>query len=98
MKVTAGDGGASTLEAWLRRACPSILTPFTGTLSCSLGARVRARRRDVNVHSKSVRGVRAMDIFTTLVQTGNKLGICAYAYTRMWKLLNGKLPNYLEKF
>ena len=47
-----------------------------------LGARVSARRRDVSLHSRSVRGVRAMDIFTTLVQTAKKLGISAYAYIR----------------
>jgi hypothetical protein len=45
-----------------------------------LGARVSARRRDVSLHSKSERGARAMDIFTTLTQTCNKLGISAYAY------------------
>jgi len=47
-----------------------------------LGARVSARRRDVSLHSRSVRGARAMDIFTTLVQTCKKLGISAYAYLR----------------
>ena len=45
-----------------------------------LGARVSARRRDVSLHSKSERGARAMDIFTTLVQTCKKLHISAYAY------------------
>jgi hypothetical protein len=45
-----------------------------------LGARVSARRRDVSLHSKSVRGARAMDIFTTLIQTCKKLRISAYAY------------------
>jgi len=45
-----------------------------------LGARVSARRRDVSLHSKSERGARAMDIFTTLIQTCKKLGISAYAY------------------
>ena len=45
-----------------------------------LAARVSARRRDVSLHSKSVRGARAMDIFTTLIQTCKKLGINAYAY------------------
>jgi len=45
-----------------------------------LGARVSARRRDVSLHSRSIRGVRAMDIFTTLIQTCKKLGISAYAY------------------
>ena len=56
-----------------------------------LGARVSARRRDVSLHSRSVRGVRAMDIFTTLVQTAKKLGISAYAYFR--DRLCGKLSS-----
>ena len=47
-----------------------------------LGARVSARRRDVSLHSHSVRGARAMDIFTTLVQTCKKLSLSAYAYFR----------------
>ena len=47
-----------------------------------LGARVSARRRDVSLHSRSVRGVHAMDIFTTLVQTSKKLGVSAFAYLR----------------
>ncbi len=47
-----------------------------------LGARVSARRRDVSLHSKSVRGARAMDIFTTLVQTCKKLRVSAYDYLR----------------
>ena len=50
--------------------------------AAELGARVSARRRDVSLHSRSVRGARAMDIFTTLVQTCEKLGISAYAYLR----------------
>jgi hypothetical protein len=47
-----------------------------------LRARVSARRRDVSLHSRSVRGARAMDIFTTLVQTSKMYGISAYAYFR----------------
>ena len=47
-----------------------------------LGARVSVRRRDVGLHSRSIRGARTMDIFTTLVQTCKKLGISAYAYLR----------------
>jgi hypothetical protein len=47
-----------------------------------LQARVSARRRDVSLHSRSVRGARAMDIFTTLVQTSKMHGISAYAYFR----------------
>jgi hypothetical protein len=47
-----------------------------------LQARVSARRRDVSLHSRSVRGARSMDIFTTIVQTSKKLGVCAYEYLR----------------
>jgi len=47
-----------------------------------LQARVSARRRDVSLHSRSVRGARSMDIFTTLVQTSKILGVSAYAYLR----------------
>ena len=47
-----------------------------------LGARVSARRRDVSLHSRSVRGARTMDIFATLVQTSKKLGVSAYEYLR----------------
>ena len=47
-----------------------------------LGARVSARRRDVSLHSRSHRGARAMDIFTTIVQTSHKLGLSAYEYLR----------------
>ena len=47
-----------------------------------LQARVSARRRDVSLHSRSVRGARSMDIFTTLVQTSKLLGVSAYSYLR----------------
>jgi hypothetical protein len=47
-----------------------------------LAARVSARRRDVSLHSRSARGVRAMDIFTTRVQTSKQLGCSASAYLR----------------
>ena len=45
-----------------------------------LGARVSARRRDVSLHTKSKAGTRAMDTFTTIVQTAKKLGVNAYEY------------------
>jgi len=41
-----------------------------------------ARRRDVSLHSRSVRGAQTMDLFTTLVQTSKKLGVNAYDYLR----------------
>jgi len=47
-----------------------------------LQARVSARRRDVSLHSRSARGARSMDIFTTIVQTSKILGVSAYAYLR----------------
>jgi len=47
-----------------------------------LQARVSARRRDVSLHSRSVRGARSMDIFTTLIQTSKLLGVSAYEYMR----------------
>ncbi len=45
-------------------------------------ARVSARRRDVSLHSKSIRRARSMDIFTSIVQTCKKLGVSAYEYLR----------------
>ena len=61
-----------------------------------LGARVSARRRDVSLHSRSVRGARAMDIFTTIAQTAKKLGRSAQAYLR--DRLSGahELPSLAE--
>ena len=53
--------------------------------AAELRARVSARRRDVRLHSRSLAGVRAMDIFTTLVQTSKKLGISAYLRDRLRK-------------
>ena len=63
----------------------TVLTDPTVPLhnnASELGARVSARRRDVSLHSRSRRGVRAMDIFTTIVQTCKKLGVSAYRYFR----------------
>jgi hypothetical protein len=61
-----------------------------------LGARVSARRRDVSLHSCSERGVRAMDIFTTLVQTSKKLGISAFEYFRDRLSQAFELPSLAE--
>jgi hypothetical protein len=47
-----------------------------------LGARVCARRRDVSLHSRSAQGARAMDIFSTIVQTCKKLKQSGYEYFR----------------
>ena len=61
-----------------------------------LGARVSARRRDVSLHSRSVRGARAMDIFTTLVQTCKKLGVSAYEYLRDRLSRRFKMPSLAQ--
>ena len=45
-----------------------------------LGARVSARRRDVSLQTKNERGTRAMDTYTTIVETARKLGVSAYEY------------------
>ena len=61
-----------------------------------LGARVSARRRDVSLHSRSEHGARAMDVFTTLVQTSKKLGVSAYAYLRDRLSLRFKMPSLAQ--
>jgi len=61
-----------------------------------LQARVSARRRDVSLHSRSVRGARSMDIFTTIVQTSKKLGISAYAYFRDRLSRRFELPSLAQ--
>lgn len=61
-----------------------------------LGARVSARRRDVSLHSRSKRGAREMDIFTTLVQTSKKLGVSAYAYLRDRLILRFEMPSLAQ--
>ena len=61
-----------------------------------LQARVSARRRDVSLHSRSVRGARSMDIFTTIVQTSKKLGISAYVYFRDRLSRRFELPSLAQ--
>jgi len=61
-----------------------------------LQARVSARRRDVSLHSRSARGARSMDIFTTLVQTSKILGVSAYAYLRDRISRRFKLPSLAQ--
>ena len=47
-----------------------------------LGARVNARRRDVSRQTKNLRGTRALDTLTSIVQTAKKLGVRACEYLR----------------
>ena len=61
-----------------------------------LGARVSARRRDVSLHTRSQAGTRAMDTFTTIVQTAKKLCVNVYAY--IFDRISGRLqlPSLAE--
>ncbi len=62
---------------------PSVPLHNNGSeLQARVSARRRDVRRDVSLHSRSIQGARAMDIFTTLVQTAKLHGISAYAYFR----------------
>ena len=49
-----------------------------------LGARRAARRRDISLHSRSEKGVDAMDTLTTIVETCRKVGVrvAGYIYDR----------------
>jgi len=46
--------------------------PMIETIACD----------DASLRSRSVRGTRSMDIFTTRIPTSKKLGVCAYTYLR----------------
>lgn len=58
-----------------------------------LGARVQARKRDINLQTKNVKGTEAKDTFATIVQTARKLGVNIhdYLYDRITK--NFKMPS-----
>ena len=58
-----------------------------------LGARVSARRRDVSLHSRSKRGTRSMDIFTTIVQTCKKVLCRPYEYFRLHLRRDPQAPS-----
>jgi hypothetical protein len=47
-----------------------------------LGARVQARHRDINLHNKNEKGVKAKDTFATIVQTCKKLGVSFFEYIK----------------
>ena len=85
-----------------RPAQDSLLTVLTipevplHNNASELGARVSARRRDVSLHSRSKRDARAMDIFTTLVQTAKKLAVSAYAYLRDRLSLRFEMPSLAQ--
>jgi Transposase IS66 family len=87
-KTRTGYEGLDQRIATTRRKKKSLLTvlrhpevPLHNNES-ELGERVAARRRDVSLHSVTSRGVRAMDTFTTIVQTAKKLAVSGYAYLR----------------
>jgi len=58
-----------------------------------LGARVQARKRDINLQTKNVKGTEAKDTFATIVQTARKLGVNIhdYLYDRITK--GFKMPS-----
>ena len=58
-----------------------------------LGARVQARKRDINLQTKNAKGTEAKDTFATIVQTARKLGVNIhdYLYDRITK--NFKMPS-----
>jgi hypothetical protein len=58
-----------------------------------LGARVQARKRDVNLQTKNAKGTEAKDTFATIVQTARKLGVNIhdYLYDRITKSF--KMPS-----
>jgi hypothetical protein len=45
-----------------------------------LEARVRARRRDISLHTMTVEGTQACDTMTSIVRTAKKLGVSAFKY------------------
>jgi len=61
--------------------CPQV--PLHNNAS-ELGARRAARRRDISLHSRSLKGVDAMDALTTVVETCGKVGVrvAGYIYDR----------------
>jgi len=62
-----------------------------------LQARVSARRRDVSLHSRSARGARAMDIFTTIVQTAKLHSVSAFEYIRDRFQRTDELPSLASR-
>ena len=58
-----------------------------------LGARVQARKRDINLQTKNIKGTEAKDTFATIVQTARKLGVNIhdYLYDRITKKF--KMPS-----
>jgi hypothetical protein len=66
-----------------------------------LGARRAARRRDISLHSRSLKGVESMDTLTTIVETCRKLKVEAGNYIRnsLEGLLSDgeKLPALIRK-
>lgn len=55
-----------------------------------LGARVQARKRDINLQTKNLKGTEAKDTFATIVQTARKLGVNIhdYLYDRITERFN----------
>jgi len=48
--------------------------------SSELGARQKARKRDISLHTMTSKGTKVQDAWMTIVQTANKLGVNIYEY------------------
>jgi hypothetical protein len=48
--------------------------------AAELAARTKVRKRDVSLQTVTEKGTKANDIFMTIIQTANKLGVSSYAY------------------
>lgn len=58
-----------------------------------LGARVQARKRDINLQTKNTKGTRSKDTFATIVQTAKKLSVNVYDYIYDRKSRSYKMPS-----
>ena len=58
-----------------------------------LGARVQARRRDVNLQTKNEKGTQAKDTMMTIIQTARKLQVNIFSYVHDRLTKNFKMPS-----
>ena len=63
--------------------------------SSELGARQKARKRDISYHTMTQKGLKIQDAWMTIVQTGKKLGIDIYSYIK--NVVNNKPKSLVEK-
>lgn len=66
-------------KEWLLLALKFPFLPLHNN-PAELGARVQARKRDINLQTKNEKGTRAKDTFATIVQTAKKLQVNIFDY------------------